>query len=69
MNIERGNMWNQFLVSSGLVSLHAATKVLSRIWGPPFCSPPPGRGIRGVLPPALCPLDLLQAWKNYSSCC
>jgi len=35
---------NQFLVSSVLVSLYAVTKVLSQIWGPPFClaSPRPG---------------------------
>ena len=33
MNIERGNVRNQFLVSSFLVSLYAATKVLGQIWG------------------------------------
>ena len=33
MNIERGNVWNQFLVSSDLVSLYDVTKVLR------FCGP------------------------------
>jgi len=40
MNIERGNMWNQFLVSSVLVSSYAVTKVLSPIWGAPFYEGP-----------------------------
>jgi len=40
MNIERGNVRNQFLVSSVLVSLYAVTKVLGQIWGPLFCPPP-----------------------------
>jgi len=32
MNIERGDVWNQFLVSSVLVSLYSVTNVLSQIW-------------------------------------
>jgi len=47
MNIDKGNVWNQFLVSSVLVSL-AVTKVLGQIRGSL-----PGRGVRGSLPPAL----------------
>jgi len=41
------------LVSSVLVSLYAVATVLSQIWGPPFFPGPPGRGVRGALPPAL----------------
>jgi len=44
MNIERGNVRNQFFVCSDLVSLYATTKVLSQIWGPLFCSGPPSAG-------------------------
>ena len=43
-NIETVNVWNQVLLSSVLASLHAATKVLSQIWGPPFCPHPPAGG-------------------------
>jgi len=38
MNIERGNVRNQFLVSSVLVSLYAVTNVLGQISGPPSSS-------------------------------
>jgi len=48
MNIERGNVWNQFLVSSVLVSLYAVTKVLSQIWGPSFARATPGREYGGA---------------------
>jgi len=44
MNIESGNVRNQFLVSSVLVSLYAVTKELSQIWWPPFF---PGLGGTG----------------------
>jgi len=49
LNIERGNESNPFLVTLGLVSLYAQKKY--SVWGPPFCLPPPGRGV--ALPPAL----------------
>jgi len=47
MNIESGNVWNQFLVSSVLVSLYAVTKVLSQIGGPLFARVPPAEGGTG----------------------
>jgi len=46
MSIEMGNVCNQFLMSSVLVSLYAVTKVLSQIWGTSFC--PLGRGHGGT---------------------
>jgi len=49
VNIESLNVWSQFLVSSVLMSLYAAIKVLSQIWGSPF-RPSPSRV---ALPPAL----------------
>jgi len=42
MNIERGNVRNQFFVSSDLMSLYAATKVLSQIRPPPAGDPSSG---------------------------
>jgi len=50
MNIESGNVWNQFLVSSVLLSLYAVTKELSQIWGSPFL-PGPSR-TRGAAGPS-----------------
>jgi len=48
MNIERGNVWNQFLVSSALVSLYAVTKVYSvRFGGPLFARALPAGGYGG----------------------
>jgi len=40
---ERGNVWNQYLVSAVLVCLYALTKVFCQIWGP-ILPDPPGRG-------------------------
>jgi len=34
-------------MTSVLVSLYAVTKVLSQIWGPPFCPGPLSRGYGG----------------------
>ena len=53
MNIEMGNVWNQFLVSSVLVALYAVTKVLSQTLSPPFCLSPFGRGVQGGFSPGL----------------
>jgi len=47
MNIERGNVRNQFLMSSVLVSLYAVTKVLGQMWGPIFCPSPARPGGTG----------------------
>jgi len=54
-NIERGNVWNQFLVSSLLVFLYAVTKVLSQILGPLFACP----SCRGVRVP------FLRLWTQW----
>jgi len=55
MNIERGNVRNQFFVSSDLMSLYAATKVLSQIRPPRL----------GALPPALFACKLEFGLENF----
>jgi len=56
MKVERGNVRNQFLVSSVLVPLYAVTKVLGQIWGPLFARPPPAGG------------TFLRLWFGLYSC-
>ena len=66
MNSEKGNVWNQSLVSSVLVSLYAVTKVPSQIWGPRFARGTPG-GDMGFLPPSLAINNLQDNNKTSES--
>jgi len=46
MDIERWNVWNQFMVSLVLVSLYGVTNVLTQIWGPLIAyAPRPGGAV------------------------